>query len=288
MNSGGKTSRAARRRRRSCRRGRPLRPRAPAPWRGRRAGRARSRGESAEAAADHRDVGPGDAGCRPATHRSEFPLPKGVYSVRVDGDPLQHPLGSRPSVHAGDDRGEGGRDEGAGGAGGRLAGELGERAAGPGLRAVAVGDGALGFWWRCGTCGRRRRRRAAGATRWRNVLDKLPKRCVRGRSGRCAKFMYAPTRADAAKAIGAFAASARCRPRRRFTTGPHPTAMNAAGRTAPPATRPEAPTGCGYGTCSSTAGGGEPRPTCPTRAAGSTRRDRAGRTARTRGSRRTA
>ena len=82
--------------------------------------------------------------------------------------------------------------------------------------------------------------------------------------------------------------SARCRPRRRFTTGPHPTAMNAAGRPAPPATRPEAPTGCGYGTCNSTAGGGEPRPTCPTRAAGSTRRDRAGRTARTRGSRRTA
>ena len=41
-----------------------------------------SRGKSAEAAADHRDVGPGDAGRRPATHRREFPLPRGSCRSR--------------------------------------------------------------------------------------------------------------------------------------------------------------------------------------------------------------
>ena len=43
--------------------------------------------------------------------------------VWVGGNPLQDPARGGPSVHAGGDRGAGGRDEGAGGAGGRLPGE---------------------------------------------------------------------------------------------------------------------------------------------------------------------
>ena len=52
--------------------------------------------------------------------------------VWVDGIHFKHPAGRRPSVHSGDDLGDGGRDEGAGDARGRLSGEhgeLGQRAA---------------------------------------------------------------------------------------------------------------------------------------------------------------
>ena len=118
-------------------------------------------------------------------------------------------------MHAGDDRGDGGRDEGAGGARGRLSGEqgeLGERAARP-PRPGAAGAGGGG---------RRRRARLLVGDAGRVAGDDAATRLVpqdgeragqaaqaaatTGRSGALREIMYAPTKADAEKAIGAFVA----------------------------------------------------------------------------------
>ena len=78
-------------------------------------------------------------------------------------DPLQHPAGRGPAVHAGDTRGACGRDEGAGGARGRLSGErgkLGQRAAGPARTRPARAGG--GDWRRRARILVRGARRVAG------------------------------------------------------------------------------------------------------------------------------
>ena len=88
-----------------------------------------------------------------------------------------------------------------------------------GLRAVAVGDGTLGFWWRCGTYGRRRCRRATGATRWRTcwtsvVVSEL------SRLGRSLGQIVAVFDA-LAKAGVAFVALKEAFPRKRTRVGPN-------------------------------------------------------------------
>ena len=128
-------------------------------------------------------------------------------------DPLQHPPGRRPAVHAGGARGAVGRHQGAGGHRGRLSGECGElveRAAGLAAAGTAgAGDGGRrrprsASGRRCATSGRRRRRKRDWCHKMANVLDKLPKR-LRPRAKRALReVMYAATRADAETAIGAF------------------------------------------------------------------------------------
>ena len=139
------------------------------------------------------------------------PGPVGVrLRLRVGGrDPLQHPAGRRPAVHAGADRGASGRDEGAGGARGgyresaeswwSVLRDLRRRGMQAPTVAVAVGDGALGFW-------------PAVRDVWpetapqRDWCHKLPRR-LRPRAKRALHdVMYAPTKTEAETAIGAFVA----------------------------------------------------------------------------------
>ena len=77
-----------------------------------------------------------------------------------------------------------------------------------GLRApvVAVGDGALGFWSAVRDVWPETTPQRDWCHKMANVLDKLPKR-LRPRAKRALReIMYAPTKADAEKAIGAFVA----------------------------------------------------------------------------------
>ena len=79
---------------------------------------------------------------------------------------------------------------------------------GRGLRApaVAVGDGALGFWSAMRDVWPETTPQRDWCHKMANVLDKLPKR-LRPRAKRALReIMYAPTKADAEKAIGAFVA----------------------------------------------------------------------------------
>ena len=80
------------------------------------------------------------------------------------------------------------------------------------------GRGPRARWWwrsattrsvsgpRCATCGRRRRRKATGATSWRTCSPSSPSAFGRGPGGRCARSMYAATRSDAETAVGSFVA----------------------------------------------------------------------------------
>ena len=77
-----------------------------------------------------------------------------------------------------------------------------------GLRApvVAVGDGALGFWSAVRDVWPETTPQRDWCHKMANVLDKLPKR-LRPRAKRALReIMYAPTKADAEKAIGVFVA----------------------------------------------------------------------------------
>jgi hypothetical protein len=100
------------------------------------------------------------------------------------------------------DRGAPRRHQGSRGARGRLPGECGElayAAAGSqasGLRApaLAVGDGALGFWAACGTCGPRRRDNAVGCIGSPTCWISYPKSTTAGQAGAARDHVRGDTR----------------------------------------------------------------------------------------------
>ena len=79
---------------------------------------------------------------------------------------------------------------------------------GRGLRApaVAVGDGALGLWSAVRDVWPETTVQRDWCTSWPTCSTSCRSGCDRGRSGRYARSWYAPTKADAEKAIGVFVA----------------------------------------------------------------------------------